>query len=140
MAKQYSQKTRFQSKYTDKEVFITDHQYLAELMCEKIAYRDKLTLTYKFWNLPRWRHVFILQCKHAASLLEDFRVFDIIEALKDARCRKVYSLGARYILDNVITDVVKRKKAAKPVVRKEVVSEEEVIRPIFQKKNPMGEL
>ncbi len=147
MAKQYTQKSRFQSKYTIEPTFVADHQYLAELICERIAAKEGVKLSYNFWNTDRWRMVFVKQCKHASDLLKEYDVFLIIAALKDFRCRKVYSLGARYILDPILKDLVKLQmfNLAKEYInnKKDTVNEEgenETMRPIFVRKNPLGEL
>ncbi len=71
---------QYQSKYTDKKVGPAQH--LAEFMCIRIADKERKTLTYKFWNLPFWKPVFLNQLRAAQSLLKLYTPEAIMAALR----------------------------------------------------------
>lgn len=105
MAKQFTEKSRFKSKYTDG--YVAGPQYLAELICEKRAAKRKVSLPWKFWQTDEWKKDFLAQLNHANKLVKEYDVHIIIQALKDRRCYKLESLGARFVLEPIIKELVK---------------------------------
>ena len=79
------------SKYTDR--LITEAQYLAERMCERVAKRDKRSLPYKFWDNEDWSKIFIFQVVKANQLLKKYSLEIILRALAKPRAFSIYSLG-----------------------------------------------
>jgi len=121
MAKQRTENCRFLSRYTEQETYVSDAAYLVELICEKIAKKEGKILPKRFWNdKDYWGKVFRFQIKKANELLQDFDISPIIKALGDYRCKKLYSLGARFILDKVIREY-EAKLANKKAVEIKVV-------------------
>ncbi len=139
MGKERTAKCRFESKYAT-GTFVSDGQYLAELICEKIAAKNKEKLPYKFWAWPVWKNTFLLQLAHANKLLKEFDVFVIIKALKDKRAYKINSLGARFILNPILEDIKKKVETAPVQQTEEEIESPKIRQKISLRKNPMKEL
>jgi hypothetical protein len=92
----------YTSRYTDRK--ITAAQRIAEIVCEKLADKEKKVLTDKFWNKPEWEKVYKQQLYLANSLLKLYSAEAIIAALRDKRAYDVYSLGADFVLDKIFQE------------------------------------
>lgn len=106
MAKERTEKSKYLSGYGGG--YISAHQLLAEQMCEKQAKKDGYKLQDKFWEEQEWVKRFRLQAKHASKLLEDYSIEVILEAFKHWRLKNIYSLGARYAIDPICSEISKR--------------------------------
>ena len=92
---------KYPSKYTDK--LITDGQFLTERICERIAAKEKKTLVYQFWSKsPEWGKIFRRQIKDANELLAEASLVEIMTALRSKDGQKIYSLGAKKQILNMI--------------------------------------
>lgn len=111
MAKERTEKSRFQSKYT--EGYVGDSQYLAEFMCERIAQKEKKILPFKFWNTPEWKKVFGHQVTAAAKLLKDYSISEILSALRSQRGSLIYSLGMAKVIREIIASEKKKTTITK---------------------------
>ena len=128
---------KYTSKYTDKQ--ITASQFLAEAICEKIARKEKRDLFNKFWNNSYWAKEFKKQVILASRLLKTYSVKSILYALNHRRSYKVYSLGAKYILEPLMKE--QEKKSNLKIEPKITVSNDNKdVRPFFQKKNRILDL
>ena len=53
--------------------FCTPAQYIAEIICQRCAKHEKVgTLPYKFWNLPKWKKIYIRQVSLANKLIKEY--------------------------------------------------------------------
>ena len=79
--------------------FLADAQYLAENMCDRKARKQGTTLGFKFWDKsnPVWQREFLLQARHATSLLKLYSVEAIVRALRAPKGKTVYSLAAKWL-------------------------------------------
>lgn len=93
MAQERSDNSRYESRYGGG--FVTPAQYIAEIMCERAAKKDKKDLPVKFWNLPTWKRTFMTQVLAANSVLKLYSPKAIIAALR--RAPTVYSLRAHWL-------------------------------------------
>src|SRR5687768_11913796 len=103
MAKNRSENSKFESNYGGGH--ITAAQYLAELMCERIAKKNKKELGPRFWNTSLWKRTFCSQVLAANHLLKLYNSKAIVAALKEVPW--AYSLRAEF-LDPVIKDKQER--------------------------------
>lgn len=87
----------FKSRYTDREV--GPAQYLSEILCERLATKEKRSLPWQFWNHDEWKKPFKKQLLLSNSLLKLYSVEVIISVLR--RNKTVYSLGAKWIDDQL---------------------------------------
>jgi len=83
----------FASKYTDKKIGAS--QWIAEFVCERLAFKQKKQLVYRFWNTQEWKAVFLNQMRAAQSLLKLYTVQAIMNVL--SQNKNVYSLRAPWL-------------------------------------------
>lgn len=99
---------KFPSKYSNgKEV--TAAQYLAELICERLAKKNKKDLHYRFWLNPDWEKEYKGQIAAANKLLSNFDIKHIIAALSTFNGQKIYSLRAPHLSDMISKESRKQK-------------------------------
>ena len=96
MAKSWSKKSKYKSNYGGG--YVTPAQYLIECLCVLIAKRDKIQLPDKFWKEPVWAQIFQYQSKHIKTLLKTYPHPVILDTLRDRRCWKLRSFGAKWLL------------------------------------------
>jgi hypothetical protein len=78
--------------------FCTSAQYVAELICQKLAKHEKVgTLPYKFWNLPKWKKIYIRQVSLANKLIKEYGEEPVIKFVKSSAGKNTISLGARNV-------------------------------------------
>lgn len=88
---------KYPSKYSNgKEV--TAAQYLAEMVCERVALKKKVDLHYRFWLSEEWQKEYKGQITAANKLLKRFDMKAIIHALLTTSGRKIYSLRAPHLV------------------------------------------
>lgn len=101
---------KYKSKYgADSD--ITAAQYLVEFMMERIAKKEKTTLPFKFWNIPRWNKVFRMQIKYANELLSEYSEEEVFAALKTKQGQRIFSLGAK---KTMIVPLIEEARKNKP--------------------------
>jgi len=109
MAEERSEKCRWKSRFAV-DTWISSSQYLAENMCDRQARKKKTTLPFKFWDKeisPTWHREFLMQLRHANSLLKLYSVEAIVAALRSPKGKNVFSLGAKW-LDPIIQEEQRR--------------------------------
>lgn len=144
MPSEQTQRSRYISKYGGENISLP--QYLAELMCERLATKNNKTLVFKFWEIPEWKKHFQFQVVMAGRLLKKFHAETILEVIK--LNKYAYSLNAKWLLDKYKVTEEKYKHLPmafdyKPL--KENIQQEEIIieKPREQfstKKSILGEL
>jgi len=78
--------------------FCTSAQYVAEIICQRCATHEKAgTLPYKFWNLPKWKKIYIRQVSLANKLIKEYGEEPVIKFVKSSTGKKTISLGARNV-------------------------------------------
>ena len=78
----------------------TAHQYITEIICKRIAKKDKRgEITSKFWNQETWKTTYRYQIIQARSLLKLYSVEAIIKGLN--ACPYCYSLGAKFLDEKI---------------------------------------
>lgn len=106
MSKQRTELSKYKSPSTGD--FCTPAQYVAELICQKQAKHEKAgTLPYKFWNLPKWKKIYIRQVSLANKLIKEYGEEPVIKFVSSKAGSKTISLGAR----NVKSEIEKIKFA-----------------------------
>ena len=93
-------KAVYPSKYTERKV--GPSQYLADVVMERIASKEKKSLPYKYWNNSEWKKQYLHQVTAAGKLLREHDCLSIMEFLRSPKGRNILSLGLRkQILDGV---------------------------------------
>lgn len=104
---------KYPSKYSNgKEV--TAAQYIVEMICERIAKRNKKDLHYRFWLSKEWEKEYKGQIASAHKLLKKYDFSDIVNALKSTDGAKIYSLRAPHLSD--IIDKTVSIRQSQPVI------------------------
>ena len=95
MSKQQTDLKKYRSPSTGD--FCTAAQYIAEIICQRIADKDKLgTLAYKFWNQDKWKKTYIRQVSLANKLVKEYGD-DFVRFINSKSGKFVLSLGMRDI-------------------------------------------
>lgn len=95
MSKQQTDLKKYRSPSTGD--FCTAAQYIAEIICQRIADKDKLgTLAYKFWNQDKWKKTYIRQVSLANKLVKEYGD-DFVRFIKSKSGKFIISLGMRDI-------------------------------------------
>lgn len=115
MAKQKSSKSPHLSAFG--KSWLSDSQALAELMCLRMAKKDSDSLQDKFYNIPKWRKLFLAQLNLANGLLKLYSYDAILSVLE--KNVSVWSLGAKW-LD---ADFKEAQQKLDQVVDQEVVNQ-----------------
>lgn len=89
-------KNTFPSRYSNGKT-VSAAQYITELICENKAKTSKLDLHYRFWENKEWSAYYRNQIASAHALLKKFEPRAIIDALKDSRAARIYSLRAPHL-------------------------------------------
>lgn len=97
MAQRLTVNSKYESRYGGG--WVTAAQFLAEVMCERTAKKDKLEITPKFWNTVRWAGVFLKQLAHANKLLSIYDPSVVSAALRTREGKNIYSLGAPWLIN-----------------------------------------
>lgn len=104
MAKEQSELSPFKSRFAP-ETFCTPAQFLAESMVSRICRKENgHDLPQYFWNVEKWKRLFLLQVRHASALLRLYSVDAIVKALRDKRGSWITSLGAKSVLDPLVRE------------------------------------
>jgi hypothetical protein len=139
MPKKQTEASRYPSRYSPGK-FVTEAQYITELICEKKAAIDKKELPVRFWNLPEWNQFFRQQITAARTLLSQYNVRAIVAALNSKSAWNIYSLRAPH-LKIMIEEHQKNLKVV--VVREETVDVDTTSKPrptLANKKSALNKL
>jgi ribosomal protein S25 len=90
----------FPSKYSNGKS-VSAAQYIAEMVCERIAKKNKKDLHYRFWVSEEWQKEYKGQITAAHKILKNFDAKAVINALLTDDGRKIYSLRAQHLMDMI---------------------------------------
>ena len=142
MPEKRSDKSRFQSRFGCG--FISDSQYITEMLCILIAEQEKKSLYDFFWKQPPWDKIFRTQVVAAGNLLKKWDISVVVAALKDYRCNKIRSFRANWLLEPILREkqaIINNKEAVAETVIIEKSSTTELPRkPITQNQSLLAKL
>jgi len=98
---------KYLSKYSNGKN-VTAAQFITEIICERIAKKDKKDLHYRFWLSQDWEKQYKGQIGSANKLLKKYEAKDIIDALLSSKGAKIYSLRAPHLSD-IIENIAKNR-------------------------------
>lgn len=110
MTKNRTNNSTYPSRYSP-EAYVTPAQYITELICEKKAKCEQKDLPIKFWELKEWQKYYKYQIILANRLIKKYDPEFIIQALKDNRLYKTYSLGSPFLIK-----IIEEYKNKKPII------------------------
>ena len=81
--------------------YVSQHQYLAEIMVKRHAEKKGVVLTYKYWNKKDnfWAEEFKKQVTEAGKLLRKYSIRAIMNSLNEVKW--VYSLRTKKLVDEI---------------------------------------
>lgn len=128
MAKNRSDKSPFPSRFSPGS-WVSFHQFLAELACERAARKEYKELPLKFWAIKKWKNFLVWQAKLAIGLKAKYREDAILGAFNDKRCKTVFSLNAEWFIK--VVEEYELKPEQKTEKEPEMIVQEEIksIRP-----------
>lgn len=88
---------KYISKYSN-DKYVTEAQYITELICENKAKKDKKDLYFRFWTNKEWSLFYRNQIATANKLVKTYNPQAIVRALKTTEASKIYSLRAPYLI------------------------------------------
>ncbi len=102
---------KFQSRYGGGTV--TPAQYIVEIICEKKAHAAKETLPNRFWDLATWDAFFRKWVRPANKCIKQFGAMSVVNALRDPRSGKRWSLYTEFMLGLIKEHAKKIKEEEK---------------------------
>lgn len=102
MARERTETSRYPSNYGGG--WITEAQYLTECLCVLIAKQEGKGLEDRFWQREPWTHIFRRQVPLALALLKDYPAKVVLNALRNRRCWKIRSFGAKWLLEPLLKE------------------------------------
>lgn len=115
MAKRRTKHCKYQSKYAP-DTWLNVAQYLAEIMCERLAKHHEVTLTTRFWENDPWCKTFRTQLYFAQSLLKVFSERALLNGINRPEVRHIYSLGAKKVLNKVFQHEETKLKITQEII------------------------
>ncbi|MFI5404949.1 MAG: hypothetical protein ACHQ1D_00400 [Nitrososphaerales archaeon] len=80
----------YSSLFSDLKISAAEH--ITELICQKKALKDKTTLSQNFWQLPKWKTVYVREISQAHILLKTYSEKAIVAAINHPSMWAVTSL------------------------------------------------
>jgi hypothetical protein len=111
---------KYPSKYSNGKS-VTPAQFITEIVCERLAKKNKKDLHYRFWLSKEWEKQYKGQIGTANKLLKKYEPKDIIDTLCSREGLKIYSLRAPHLcgmIDEQITNKSKRPKVSTKVIER----------------------
>lgn len=99
---------KYPSKYSNGKD-VSAAQYIAEMICERLAKKNKKDLHYRFWLSKEWEKEYKGQIAAANKLLKTYTFTEIVHALNSVYGLKIYSLRAPHLID-----IIEKTKSSVP--------------------------
>lgn len=88
---------KYISKYSNGKT-VTASQYITEIICENKAKKEGKDLHFRFWTNKEWSAYYRNQIATANKLVAKYPEKAIINALKNKKAEKIYSLRAPHLI------------------------------------------
>ena len=95
MATQQTEKSPYKSFYGGG--WVSAQQLLAEIICSRQARSRGKDLPDKFWSLPEWERVYLIQIRFALGLLKLYNAETILKVLRGPDGKNAYTLNAKWL-------------------------------------------
>lgn len=97
---------QYPSKYSNGKN-VSAAQFITEIICERIAQKQRKDLHFRFWLSKDWEKEYKGQIATAHKLLQTYDDRAIIKALQSDKGKKIYSLRAPHLKD--IIDIYQKQ-------------------------------
>ncbi len=137
MSRRFDQSDKRPFKSLFKEGYVTEADYIAELLFKRRGEVSKNSLPQSFWNVPKFRNQYVGQIVHINKMLKEYSVSVLIKAVTDAK----YALSITNKEIKRLADIYNEEEKKRDKVF-EVKTEEVKKAPsiTFGKPNRLGEL
>lgn len=106
---------KYTSKYTDKLVTASNH--ITEILMERLAKRDKRTLSWEFWKDNVWKKPYALACIQVSKVLNIYEEKAVLNALR--KLEWCWSIGSPKLKQAILEEQSKLElQAVKAEVEK----------------------
>ena len=105
MAKERSDKSKYPSRYSPGG-WVTEAQYIVELVCERYARSKKKDLPMKFWKDSEWEKYYVSQLRATHALLKKYDGKVIIDTIKTSR---MWSLRPKWVKETIALAQIKHE-------------------------------
>lgn len=96
---------KYISKYSNDKT-VTAAQYITEIICENKARKDGKDLHFRFWTNKEWASYYRNQIATANKLVAKYPEKAIVNALKNKKAEKIYSLRAPHLIAIIEQEVL----------------------------------
>jgi hypothetical protein len=103
---------KYISKYSNNKT-VTAAQYITEIICENKAKKDGKDLHFRFWSSKEWSAYYRNQIATANQLVTKYPEKAIVNALKNKKAEKIYSLRAPHLIAIIEQEVLLLEAANK---------------------------
>jgi len=100
----------YKSKYCHEGKEVSAAQYLAELMCERVARQKNVELPDRFWQADKWNTIFRRHITQCLRLLKLFSEESVVKAFHDDRTKDFISFG-NPLFKSIIRQYEKEREA-----------------------------
>jgi hypothetical protein len=108
---------KYPSKYSNGKS-VTPAQFITEIICERLAKKNKKDLHYRFWLSKEWEKQYKGQIGTANKLLQKYEPKDIIDTLCSTQGLKIYSLRAPHLCGMIDKHIENKLKCPKVTSKK----------------------
>ncbi len=115
----------YPSKYSP-DKFITEAQYIAEMICERRAESLNKRLTVQFWKHPEWASYYKFQMMSINKLIPKYTGRVILQVLK--RNKRIYSLNAKWVETKIAEEY--NKVSLESITAEKPVEQEQITNPV----------
>lgn len=119
--------------------YVSEHQYLAEIMVKRHADSKRHTLIYKYWNKNDfWAKEFKNQVVQAGILLKKYSIRAIINAIQEIKW--AYSLRTKVLIEEIKRqqEILNKKEKERSNSKLEVSNDTSSFKGSFVKKGILG--
>ncbi len=85
MSRRFDQSDKRPFKSLFKEGYVTEADYIAELLFKRRGEVSKNSLPQSFWNVPKFRQQYVGQIVHINKMLKEYSVAVLIKAVTDSK-------------------------------------------------------
>ena len=130
---------KYLSKYSNGK-YVSEAQYITEIICENKARIEKLDLHYRFWTTKKWSAFYRNQISSAHKLLNQHTSEAIVAALLSDKGKKIYSLRAPHLLTIIEQKQLEINKKNKTLTKNFARHEDKSFRKTQNKKNIISKI
>jgi hypothetical protein len=137
MSRRFDQSDKRPFKSLFKEGYVTEADYIAELLFKRRGEFSKNSLPQSFWNSPKFKNLYVGQIVHINKMLKEYSVAVLIKAVQQAK----FALSITNKEIKRLADIFKEEESQRDKIL-EVKTEEVKKAPsiTFGKPNRLGEL